>query len=88
MLAEEPVDLIISDIRMPAMNGLDLLAAAKKIDSNLPVVMITAYASPEDAVSAMKIGAYDYITKPFKLDEIRKVIAGAISRSRPVERKQ
>jgi len=84
LLDGEKVDLIISDIRMPTMNGLDLLAAAKKIDSNLPVVMITAYASPEDAVSAMKIGAYDYITKPFKLDEIRKVIAGAISRSRPL----
>ena len=85
LLGKEPVDLIISDIRMPAMNGLDLLSAVKEIDANLPVVMITAYASPEDAVSAMKIGAYDYITKPFKLDEIRNVIAGAISRSRPVD---
>jgi len=84
LLDQEQVDLIISDIRMPTMNGLDLLAAAKKIDANLPVVMITAYASPEDAVSAMKIGAYDYITKPFKLDEIRNVINGAISRSRPI----
>jgi two-component system response regulator PilR (NtrC family) len=68
---------------MPAMGGLDLLSAAKKIDSSLPVVMITAYASPEDAVAAMKNGAYDYITKPFKLDEIRNVIAGAISRAQP-----
>ncbi|NTV13381.1 MAG: sigma-54-dependent Fis family transcriptional regulator [Desulfobulbaceae bacterium] len=84
LINEKPVDLIISDIRMPTMNGLDLLAAAKKVDGNLPVVMITAYASPEDAVAAMKNGAYDYITKPFKLDEIRKVIAGAISRSRPI----
>ncbi|NTV15545.1 MAG: sigma-54-dependent Fis family transcriptional regulator [Desulfobulbaceae bacterium] len=86
LLGEEQIDLIISDIRMPAMNGLDLLAAAKKIDSNLPVVMITAYASPEDAVNAMKNGAYDYITKPFKLDEIKNVISGAISRAKPVER--
>ena len=83
ILEKEQIDLIISDIRMPSMNGLDLLAATKKIDSNLPVVMITAYASPEDAVAAMKNGAYDYITKPFKLDEIRNVIAGAISRARP-----
>jgi two-component system response regulator PilR (NtrC family) len=82
-LAAAPVDLIISDIRMPGMGGLDLLAAAKKIDSKLPVVMITAYASPDDAVTAMKNGAYDYITKPFKLDEIRNVIAGAISRQQP-----
>ena len=83
ILEGERVDLVITDIRMPAMGGLDLLAAAKKIDSNLPVVMITAYASPEDAVTAMKNGAYDYITKPFKLDEIRNVIAGALSRAQP-----
>ena len=83
ILEKERVDLVISDIRMPSMGGLDLLAAAKKIDSNLPVIMITAYASPEDAVAAMKNGAYDYITKPFKLDEIRNVIAGAISRAQP-----
>lgn len=83
IIENEKLDLVISDIRMPTMNGLDLLAAAKKIDSNLPVVMITAYASPEDAVTAMKNGAYDYITKPFKLDEIRNVIVGAISRAQP-----
>ncbi len=83
IIENKKLDLVISDIRMPTMNGLDLLAAAKKIDSNLPVVMITAYASPEDAVTAMKNGAYDYITKPFKLDEIRNVIVGAISRAQP-----
>jgi len=84
-LAAAPVDLIISDIRMPGMGGLDLLAAAKKIDNNLPVVMITAYASPDDAVTAMKNGAYDYITKPFKLDEIRNVVTGAISRQKTTD---
>ena len=84
-LAASPIDLIISDIRMPGMGGLDLLAAAKKIDGNLPVVMITAYASPDDAVTAMKNGAYDYITKPFKLDEIRNVITGAITRQQTAD---
>ena len=83
-LSATPVDLIISDIRMPGMGGLELLAAAKKFDNNLPVVMITAYASPDDAVTAMKSGAYDYITKPFKLDEIRNVISGAISRHQTI----
>jgi two-component system response regulator PilR (NtrC family) len=73
-------DLVISDIRMPGMSGLDLLAELKKINSDLPVIMITAFASPEDAVIAMKNGAYDYITKPFKIEEIKKVIKSATTR--------
>jgi two-component system response regulator PilR (NtrC family) len=73
------VDLLISDIRMPGMGGLNLLERIKEIDSSIPVIMMTAYASPEDAVSAMKNGAYDYITKPFKVDEIKSVISSAIT---------
>lgn len=75
----QPFDLIISDIRMPRMNGLDLLEQVKEIDQQLPVVMITAYASPEDAVAAMKNGAFDYITKPFRVEEIKKVIKAALA---------
>jgi two-component system response regulator PilR (NtrC family) len=77
---EKEFDLAISDIRMPGMSGLDLLAELKKINSELPVIMITAFASPDDAVIAMKNGAYDYITKPFKVEEIKKVIKSATSR--------
>jgi len=77
----ESVDLVVSDIRMPGMNGLDLLASLKKKDSSLPVIMITAFASPEDAVAAMKNGAFDYITKPFNVDEIKNVIAAATSQA-------
>lgn len=73
------IDLIISDIRMPGMGGLKLLEKVKEIDPSIPVVMITAYASPEDAVNAMKNGAYDYITKPFKVDEIKDIISAAIA---------
>jgi two-component system response regulator PilR (NtrC family) len=73
------IDLLISDIRMPGMGGLKLLERVKALDSTIPVVMMTAYASPEDAVNAMKNGAYDYITKPFKVDEIRNVILSAIT---------
>jgi two-component system response regulator PilR (NtrC family) len=73
------IDLIISDIRMPGVGGLELLEQVKGIDGSIPVVMMTAYASPEDAVNAMKNGAYDYITKPFKVDEIRSVISTAIT---------
>ena len=74
-------DLVISDIKMPGMGGLTLLDKIKGIDSTLPVIMITAYASPENAVIAMKSGAFDYITKPFKVDEIIKIIKSAISSS-------
>ncbi len=74
-------DLVISDIRMPGMGGLELLEHVKKKHSDLPFVMITAFASPEDAVQAMKHGAYDYITKPFKLDEIKSIIHSSIAGS-------
>ncbi len=73
-------DLAISDVRMPGMNGLDLLAALKERETDLPVIMITAFASPEDAVTAMKYGAFDYITKPFNVDEIQGVIKAATRR--------
>lgn len=71
-------DLVISDIRMPGMGGLDLLSTIKQSQPSLPFIMITAFASPEDAVQAMKHGAYDYITKPFKVDEIKSVIKSAL----------
>ena len=71
-------DLVISDIRMPGMNGLDLLARIKEIDPGLPVVLITAYASPNDAVIAMRSGAYDYLTKPFKVEEIERIVTSAL----------
>ncbi|RJX27953.1 MAG: sigma-54-dependent Fis family transcriptional regulator [Desulfurivibrio sp.] len=72
-------DLVISDIRMPGMGGLELLDAVKKVTPELPFIMITAFASPEDAVQAMRHGAYDYITKPFKLNEIKSIITSAIA---------
>lgn len=71
-------DLVISDIRMPSMGGLELLSTIKQTLPALPFIMITAFASPEDAVQAMKHGAYDYITKPFKVDEIKSVIRSAL----------
>ncbi|MBU2538342.1 MAG: sigma-54 dependent transcriptional regulator [Proteobacteria bacterium] len=78
LLQHHPFDLIISDIRMPDLSGLALLENIKQQDLSIPVVLITAYASPEDAVLAMKNGAYDYITKPFKVDDILSVIKAAL----------
>ena len=78
--ATKNFDLVISDIRMPGMSGLELLAKLKDNKPDLPVILITAFASPDDAVSAMKNGAFDYITKPFKIDEIKRVIKSATTR--------
>ncbi len=78
-LAEQaPFDLLISDIRMPGMTGLELLARIKELRPETAVIMITAFASPDDAVTAMKHGAFDYITKPFNVEEIKKVIRAAM----------
>ncbi len=74
----EPFDLVISDIKMPKADGLEVLHKVKEQRPNLPVIMVTAYASPEDAIAAMKAGAYDYLTKPFKLEEIKSVIRNAL----------
>ena len=84
LLEKEKFDLVVSDIRMPGMGGLALLEKIKESDSEIPVIMITAYASPEDAVLAMKNGAFDYITKPFKVDEMLSIIKSAISSAPPV----
>jgi two-component system response regulator PilR (NtrC family) len=83
LLAEQHhFDLMISDIRMPGMSGLELLAQLKQLQADIGVIMITAFASPDDAVSAMKHGAFDYITKPFNVDEIKNVVR-AVLKKRP-----
>lgn len=79
LIKSQNFNLVLSDIKMPGMGGLSLLEKIKAINSLLPVIMITAFASPENAVIAMKSGAFDYITKPFKVDEIIKIIKSAIS---------
>ena len=75
-----PFDAVIVDVMMPGIDGLTVLDELKKLDEELPVVMITAYASMESAISAMKKGAFDYITKPFKNDEVLIVLQNAIER--------
>jgi two-component system response regulator PilR (NtrC family) len=75
-------DLIIVDIQMPRMNGIEFLREVKRNVFDIPVIMITAFASHETAIEAMKLGAYDYITKPFKIDEIKLVIAKALDKKK------
>ena len=80
-LDQNHVDLVVSDIRMPGISGLELLSKIKEESEDMPVIMITAFASPNDAVQAMKDGAYDYISKPFNVDEIKSVIYAATNRT-------
>jgi two-component system response regulator PilR (NtrC family) len=78
-------DAAIVDVMMPGMDGIAALDELKKIDEDLPVLMITAFASVENAIAAMKRGAFDYITKPFKNDEVLIVLRNAVERRRLVD---
>src|SRR5678816_359636 len=75
-----PFDAVIVDVMMPGMDGMAVLEELKKFDDDLPVIMITAFASVENAIAAMKRGAFDYITKPFKNDEVLVVVRNAVER--------
>ena len=72
-------DLVILDLKMPGMNGLDLLREIKSYDQNILVILLTGHASVDSAVNAMKDGAFDYLEKPFKMDLIKVVIEKALS---------
>ena len=73
-------DLVLLDIRMPKMDGIAVLKKIKATSPETIVIMITAYASADTAIKAMKEGAYDYITKPFKIDEIKLIIKNALEK--------
>ena len=80
-LALKPCDAVITDLQMPEMDGLELLRGIRRIDEQIPVVLMTAYGTVETAVAAMKEGAYDYITKPFSGDELMVAVERAIRHS-------
>lgn len=82
LLREDVFDLVITDVRMPRVSGLDVLKAARESSPETVVLMITAYATAESAVEAMKEGAYDYIMKPFKVDEIKLIVRNALEKRR------
>ena len=83
-LTSTKFDLLISDVRMPKMTGMELLAEVKKIQPDLPVVLMTAFAEVSTAVEAMKLGAYDYIQKPFDGDQLKLMVDRALDHSRLV----
>ncbi len=74
VLAERPIDVLITDLRMPKMDGMDLLRKVVERHPGLPVIIITAHGTVDTAVEALKTGAFDYVTKPFDRDELRNVV--------------
>ncbi len=76
--------LVISDVKMPGFSGIDVLRMVREKSPETRVILITAYASTETAIEAMKLGAFDYITKPFRVEEMRRLIRAAVQRDHEV----
>jgi two-component system response regulator PilR (NtrC family) len=82
ILKHDLFDLIITDMKMPKVGGLELLKHVKEISPDTVVVIFTAFGTTESAVEAMKLGAFDYITKPFQMDDIRLVVKNALEKQK------
>jgi DNA-binding NtrC family response regulator len=74
IVRQEKIDLVLTDLKLPGMNGLEFLQAVKRTNAAIPVVLVTAYGSVETAVEAMKAGASDYVLKPFSMEEIKLIL--------------
>ncbi|MGC2424822.1 MAG: response regulator [Nitrospirota bacterium] len=74
-LKRQRYDLVITDMRMPLMDGFEVLREIKKMDENIGVIMITAYGEVESYLEAMNMGAFEYINKPVRVNELKRVIA-------------
>ena len=81
-LEKEPVDLVVTDVRMPGLGGMEALRAVKELNPDIVVIIMTAFGSIDQAVQAVKEGAYDYINKPFKIDEMLLTIEKALDERR------
>lgn len=81
-VAEGGIDVVVTDVRMPELSGIDLLRELRRLDHDVEVIVMTAFARAEDAVEVMKAGAYDYLIKPFNLEELRVLVARAAERRR------
>jgi two-component system response regulator AtoC len=80
LLAAEPVDLILSDVRMPGMDGIELLRAVRERDPEIQLVLVTGYSSVRDAVEAIKLGAADYVEKPIDFRRLERVVTGVLEK--------
>jgi two-component system NtrC family response regulator len=75
---ESPVDLVLTDVRMPEMDGVELMMHLKAMQPDLPVIVLTAHGTIDSAVEAMKVGAFDYLTKPFSRDQLKASVRKAL----------
>jgi len=82
LMESQPFNVVVTDLKMEKVDGMQILKRCKELYPDAEVVMITGYATIQSAIHAMKKGAYDYIAKPFKLDEVRKVVAEAVEKVR------
>ena len=83
LVEKNSVDVVIADVRLPGMNGLDLLKAVKAIDADIEVILMTAYATIETAVEAMREQAFDYLPKPLPpINELRQMVKKALDKRR------
>jgi two-component system response regulator AtoC len=78
VMTSEHVDLVLTDVRLPGMSGVDALRRIREIDATIPVIVLTAYGTIQNAVEAMRLGAFDYVLKPFELDAVAAVIGKAL----------
>ncbi|MDO9351377.1 MAG: response regulator [Deltaproteobacteria bacterium] len=78
ILKKEEFDIIITDLKMKGLKGLDLLEETRRVSPLTPVIIITAFGTIESAIQAIKMGAYDYITKPFQMDELILTVRKAL----------
>ena len=83
ILREERVDVVLCDLRMPDLDGIEVLKACKKLRSQTEFVLMTAFASVGTAVEALRLGAHDYLTKPFEPEAARAVVLRALGRAQP-----
>ncbi len=88
LLREQPIDLVITDLRMPEMDGLELIDKIKQWDDQIPFIIITAYGTMESAMEALRQGALDYITKPFRREQILLTVEKAMKWRRLLKENQ
>lgn len=86
LISDQSYDVVMQDIRMPGMNGMEILDRIREVSPDTAVIMMTAYGTVESAVQAMKQGAYEYISKPFNNDEVLHIVSNAVERKRLLDR--
>ena len=85
-IAQQEFDVVVSDIKMPGLNGLAVLERSRALKPNLSVILMTGYASLETAIEALRLGAIDYLRKPFELDDLTLSVERALRSHRAAER--